>query len=117
MSHRESAERPRAPEPAGRLLGGAAFAALRDLRRVFARGGMPSRASRSPDEDARLAVFQTLNELVHVLDQFRRCIERGEGVRLVVTERGRQVGRAVVEIAIVPGSDGGLTPGKPGSPG
>ncbi|APR77542.1 Hypothetical protein A7982_02889 [Minicystis rosea] len=90
-----------APEDAPRLLGAPAFHALRDVLRAFARGGMPSRASRTPDEDARLAVFQTLNELVLVLDQFRRRAERGEAVRLLVTERAREMGRAMVEIAIV----------------
>jgi len=82
-------------------LGSPSFHALRELLRTFSRGGMPSRASRSPEEDARLVVFQTLNELVLLLDQFRRRVERGEPVRLIVTERGRQLGRAVVEIAIV----------------
>src|SRR6478609_7385631 len=80
---------------------GPSFAALRDVLRAFARGGMPSRALRTPDEDARLVVFQTLNELVLLLDQFRGRVERGEAVRLLVTERGAEAGRAVVEIAIV----------------
>ena len=90
-----------APEAPPRLLVAPVFHALRDLLRAFSRGGMPSRASRTPDEDARLVVFQTLNELVHVLDQFRRRAERGEAVRLLVTERAREMGRAIVEIAIV----------------
>lgn len=84
-----------------RPLASAPFQALRELLRTFARGGMPSRASRLPEEDARLVTYQTLNELVLLLEQFRRRVERGEPVRIVVIERGRQLGRAVVEISIV----------------
>ncbi|MFT3764391.1 MAG: hypothetical protein QM820_02555 [Minicystis sp.] len=106
---KEPSRRPAPPvaiEPReSRLLAAPPFHALRDLLRAFSRGGMPSRASRTPEEDARLVVFQTLNELVHLLDQFRRRAERGEPVRLLVKERGRQMGRAVVEIAIVGDGD------------
>jgi hypothetical protein len=88
-------------EPRVRILGSPSFQALREVRSAFARGGLPPRASRTPEEDARLVVFQTLNELLLLLDQFRGRVERGEPVRLVVTERGAQAGRAIVEIAIV----------------
>lgn len=90
---------PEAPRMA--LLGSPSYQALREVLRAFSRGGLPPRASRTPDEDARLVVFQTLNELMLLLDQFRGRVERGEPVRLLVTERGTQAGRAIVEIAIV----------------
>jgi hypothetical protein len=84
----------------GRTTSGAAGG--REVLRMFSRGGMPARATRTPDEDAQLVVFRTLHDLVSVLEEFRRRVERGEAVRLFVAERRQELGRAVVEIEIVP---------------
>jgi hypothetical protein len=82
------------------LLASPSFRALRTLLRDFARGGLPSRAARTPEEDARLAAFHALNELVHLLDQYRRRIARGERVRLRVTNEGRRLDQALIALTI-----------------
>jgi hypothetical protein len=95
---RTAAELPgvRPPNP----IWGTAFRALRDLRADFGRGGLPPRDRRTPEDEARIATFCVLQELVHILDQYMRVIERGEHRRLVVSEHGRQLGKVVIEIMI-----------------
>jgi hypothetical protein len=78
----------------------ALFRALRDLRAEFGRGGLPPKDRRTPEDEARLAVFCVLQELVHILDQFRRAVEQGEHCRLAISEHGRQLGKVVIEITI-----------------
>jgi hypothetical protein len=75
---------------------------LRELRQAFGSGGLPPIGTRDPDEGARLAAFRVLQALAHILDQFRRRIDGGEGCRLVVRDRGRALGQVTIEIAIVP---------------
>lgn len=81
-------------------VGGEIFRSLRDLRADFGRGGLPPRDERTPEDEARIAAFCVLQELVHILDQFRRVIEQGEQCRLVVSERGRQLNKVIIEITI-----------------
>jgi hypothetical protein len=78
------------------------FRALRELRDAFGRGGLPPAAERTPEESARLAVYCTLKELLHLVAQFQRRAGQDEHVDLVVRERGRELGRVVFEIAIEP---------------
>jgi hypothetical protein len=76
------------------------FETLRTLRRRFAHGGLPPFAKRSPEDDARIATFATLAELLRVLREFRDRIARGEAVRLVVAEQVTEPGRMRVELVI-----------------
>lgn len=76
------------------------FQTLRTLRRAFARGGLPAAAARSPEDEASIACFVTLAELLRVLDAFRTRIARGERVRLVMREQPTVTGTMRVEIAI-----------------
>jgi hypothetical protein len=78
------------------------FETLRDLRRRFARGGLPPVATRSPEDDARIAVFSTLVELLRVLREFRDRVARGEAVRLQVCEQPTEPGRMRIELVIRP---------------
>jgi hypothetical protein len=55
---------------------------------------------RTPEDEARLAAFFALQELTHILDQYRRALEDGKPRRLAVREHGRQLGKVVIEIAI-----------------
>lgn len=89
----------RAPE-AGRSLALPELAALRELRRVLARGGLPAGDKRRPEDHARIASFRALEELLHLLDQYRRRAESGEPCRLVEREHPREPGRLLLEIAI-----------------
>ena len=81
-------------------LAGAHFRMLRELRTEFGRGGLPPRERRTPEDEARIAAAFTLQELSHILDQFRRAIEEGKPRRLAVREHGRQLGKVVIEITI-----------------
>jgi len=81
-------------------IGGAAFRALRELRVSFGQGGLPPRDHRSAEDEARIAAFCVLQELLAILDQFRRAIVQGERRRLVVSEHGRQLGKVVIEITL-----------------
>jgi hypothetical protein len=76
------------------------FKSLRDLRQELAKGGIPPVGTRTPEESARLAAFHAVNELGHLLDQYRRRIQGGETCQLVVKEHAHELGRVVIEIAI-----------------
>ena len=76
------------------------FRMLRELRFELGRDGLPPDDRRTPADDARISAFFLLQELNHILDQFRRAVEEGKPSRLVVREHGRQLGRVVIEIAI-----------------
>ncbi len=73
-------------------------AQLRQLRASLARGGMPRR--RSAEDQARLAAFRTVDELLQVLDEYRRRLESGARCRLVEHEHGREPGRLLLELRI-----------------
>jgi len=82
-------------------LGSPEFSSLRTLRRLFSQGGLPPCSARSPADDARIAAFFTLQELLHVLGEFRKACSRGSRCRLAVSENGRSPGKVTIEIAIV----------------
>jgi len=86
--------------PPSNPIGSEPFRALRELRKVFGSGGIPPKEQRTSEDEARIAAFCALQEIVHILDQFRRSIEKGERCHLVVSEHGRQLGRVVIELAI-----------------
>jgi hypothetical protein len=73
---------------------------LRELRRLLAHGGLPPAGQRRPEDHARIASFRALEELLHLLDQYRRRVERGERCRLVEREHPREAGRLLLEIMI-----------------
>ena len=81
-------------------LAGESFRALRELRTDLGRGGLPPRDLRTPEDEARIAAYRVLQELTHILDQYRRAVEEGKPCRLTVSEHGRQLGRVVIEVAI-----------------
>ncbi|MFT3764713.1 MAG: hypothetical protein QM820_04230 [Minicystis sp.] len=76
--------------------------ALRALRRDLARGGLPPLSARTPEDHARIAAFRMLEELMSLLDQYRRRIESGERCRLAEREHGREAGRLLIELSIEP---------------
>lgn len=84
------------PDP----IAGEDFRTLRELRDAFALGGLPQQGERTATDEARIAAFFVLQELLHLLVQFRRAVEQGKLPRLVVSEHGRQLGRVVIEIRI-----------------
>jgi hypothetical protein len=77
------------------------FATLRALRRLFSHGGLPPQDSRSAQDDARIASFFTLQELLYILGEFRKAHLRGARCRLAVSENGRSQDRITIDIAIV----------------
>ena len=89
-----------AADGARNVLGTPDFEALRELRRRFARGGLPAAAERSPEDDARITAYRTISELLRVLEDFRARVARGEAVRLVMPEQTSERGRMRIEIAI-----------------
>jgi len=74
------------------------FATLRRMRRTLARGGIP--ATRTPEIQAKLAAFSTLRDLLSLLDEFRKRVQRGERVSLVTTEQSSVAGHMRIEIVI-----------------
>lgn len=78
------------------------FEFLRLLRKRFSRGGLP--AERTPEDYARLATFAVLQELLRLLGEFARRVQRGEALRLDVVEQPSTPGRMLVEVVIVPAS-------------
>jgi len=52
-------------------------------------------------DEARITAFFTLQELLHILNEFRNAHLRGSRCRLAVSENGRSPGRVTIEIALV----------------
>jgi hypothetical protein len=77
------------------------FNALRLLQRAFARCGLPPLSVRTPQAEACIASFFSLQQLMYILDEFRKACARGELVHLVVSELGRSANRILLHIAIV----------------
>jgi hypothetical protein len=73
---------------------------LREVRRAVAVGGITPVALRTPEDNARITTFRALAELLQLLDQYRRRVERGEKVRLVEREHVHEEGRMLVEFTI-----------------
>lgn len=74
--------------------------ALREVRRDLARGGLPPIDKRGPEEHARIAAYRAVEELLHLIERYRRRVERGERARLVEREHPREPGRMVIELII-----------------
>jgi hypothetical protein len=87
-------------EPVRRPLALPEIRALRELRRALSFGGLTPSHRRSPEDCARIGAFRVLQELLHLLDQFRRRVEQGERVRLVEREHIRESGRLLIELVI-----------------
>jgi hypothetical protein len=83
-----------------------AFSTLRLLRRAFSSGGLPPLSIRTPEDEARIAAFFGLQQLMYILEEFRKACARGEPVRLAVDERAQSPNRIVVDIAIVRVAEG-----------
>lgn len=77
---------------------------LYTLSRLLSRGGLPPRSRCSPADEARIAAFFTLQELLHILTEFQRAHLRGADCHLEVSENGRSPGRITIEVAIVAAS-------------
>ena len=73
---------------------------MRELRRLLAAGGLPPADKRTPEDWARIAGFRVLEELLRLLDDYRRLIERGVRCRLIERAHVREVGRMVIEIVL-----------------
>jgi len=73
---------------------------LRELRRTLAYGGIPSADKRTPEDDARIAAFRAVEELLRLVDEYRRRVERGEHCRIVEREHPHEPGRLLIELAI-----------------
>ena len=74
--------------------------ALRALRGGLAAGRLTPADQRTPDENVGNAIFRTLDELLHVVDEYRRRGRTGERCRLVEHEHVRKDGHMVVEFVI-----------------
>lgn len=90
-----------ARDPQADPLGFPELVSLCALSRLLSRGGLPPQALRSPADEARIAAFFTLQELLHILAEFRRAHDEGARCHLAVSENGRSPGRITIEIAIV----------------
>jgi hypothetical protein len=86
-------------------LGSQEFATLRTLKRLLARGGLPPQSCRTPADEARIAAFFTLQELLYILNEFRNAHLRGARCRLAVSENGRSAGKITIEIALLEEED------------
>jgi hypothetical protein len=88
---------PRAPI---RVLALPELKSLREVRKALAYGGLPPTHLRTPEDCARIGAFRVMEELLRVLDVYRRRVESGETCRLVEKEHRREPGRFLVELVI-----------------
>lgn len=82
------------------------FTTIRLLQRAFLSGGIPPLSMQTAEDEARIAAFFVLHQLMHILEQFREACAWGERVRLMIHEHGRSPTRIVLEIAILRGEEG-----------
>jgi hypothetical protein len=78
------------------------YRAMCELRTALSRGVLPRWDRRAAHDWARLAAFHAIAELLRILDEFKRRIERGERCRLVHREKPQEPGRMQIEIVIEP---------------
>jgi hypothetical protein len=86
--------------PAADPIAGRWFHDLCLLRRLVGVGGLPQRDTRTPGDEARIAVFYAVQELIRLLEIFGRLTTNGERARLNVREHGREPRRATIELWI-----------------
>lgn len=79
-----------------------AFATLRALRRELSRGGMPAENERTAEDQARIALFVVVSDVLRVLEDFRARVQRGEAVRLRTRPIDNTEGRARFDVTIEP---------------
>lgn len=77
------------------------FSTLRRIHRALSRGGMRPLSRRTPEDEVRIAAFRALQQLLRILDAFRKACVRGRPVHLVVNETGMSPRRVLMTIAIV----------------
>lgn len=77
------------------------FAALRAVHWSLSQGGLPAVAERTAADEARIAAFFAIQELLHLLEDFHRACMRGDPCHLVVNDRGRTRDRVIIEIQMV----------------
>jgi hypothetical protein len=77
------------------------FTSLRAIHWSLAEGGLPPDAERTPADDARIAAFFTIQELLRILDEFRRACMRGDLCHLVMNDTGRRRDLVVIDIRLV----------------
>jgi hypothetical protein len=77
-----------------------AYSLLRELHDALGDGGARANAHRAPTDRARLACYRVIGDLLRLLDDFRRSVERGERCRLVESEHPREDGRLLLEFVI-----------------
>lgn len=76
-----------------------AFVSLRAVAWSLAEPGLTPVGARAPADEARIAAYFVISELLRLLDAFGAACLRGEAVRLAVTVR-RGARSATVEIEI-----------------
>jgi hypothetical protein len=86
------------PPPPKDPLAAPEFTTLRELRRLFSKGGLP--AERTPEAHARIATFCALTDLLRLLDEYRRRVRCGQRCRLRVHEQPSEPGKLSINITI-----------------
>lgn len=76
------------------------FELLRGARKTFSRGGRT--VPHTPENDARMVVFDVLRALLESLAEFSRRVQRGERLRLRVTRHHATPGKVALQIEIQP---------------
>ena len=92
-------DKPR-PKPSARPLALPELPAMKELRRALSFGGLTPSHLRTPEDHARIAAFRAMEELLHLLHEYRTRVERGERCRLVEREHVREKGRLLLELEI-----------------
>lgn len=73
---------------------------LQDLRHLYARGGLPPSDTRTPEDWCRITAFRVVEELLRLLEDYRRRSEEGERCRLVERPHATERGRLRLELVI-----------------
>jgi len=91
---------PPPPRPPPDPLASRGFAFLRAVAWSLAQRGLTPASARTPADEARIATFFALGELLRLLEAFRGACVRGEPARLTVAIRRRSRRHVTVEIEI-----------------
>lgn len=76
------------------------FEMLRKLRDLLARSGLRPFNPRTPEDHARVAIFETTTALMRFLEVFKHKVEAGEQCGMRCVRHSPKPGRLLIEIVI-----------------
>jgi hypothetical protein len=75
---------------------------LRTMRRELVEGGFPPTSKRAPDDWLRFAAFAAINDLLRILNEYRRRTLRGDKCFIFERKHQQKLGHLTLELSVEP---------------